>query len=111
MARAIVAGYLAAITVTGGVLGPFVMAWQLGRQSKASKILEYARQDEVADRLQKRQDEIAAHADEVAATLKSQVSAQSEAVLQVKSAAVETAERLQKRQDEIAAHANEVAAA
>jgi hypothetical protein len=48
------------VASVGAVCGPIVMAWLVNRNARLMKAADYERQDEVAARLNARQDEIAA---------------------------------------------------
>lgn len=57
------------VAVIVSVVAPVVLSWLTNRQRRAERIEDYARQDAVADRLTKRQNEVAAQAAEAAALL------------------------------------------
>jgi len=58
---------VAAIVAAGGIVSPIIMAWLTNRNARRMKEDDYARQDLVAARLMRRQDEAESKAAEVAA--------------------------------------------
>jgi replicative DNA helicase len=57
------------IALVVAVIGPIILSWLNGRQRKAEKILDWARQDDVAAEAKRQQGEVAAQAAEAARLL------------------------------------------
>jgi hypothetical protein len=92
---------LAAIVAASGFIGPLVMAWQTGIQSRAAKKLDWDRQDAITKRAEDRQDEVARQNASYSAQVLTNQKTQREATLEVKNQVVETAATQSAKLDQI----------